>query len=99
MSQYSLLWDNGIVKEPLLEAKRSVEDDNLFMQFKDADTYQVSVSTIEKLSKLTFPHAVEPFTDDRKISLILKEVDVEKLTRESSSPIVQLGFSIVGLEL
>lgn len=97
MSQSSLLYSNEIVEERLVEVK--TDEDRLFMQFTEADTYQVNVSTIERLTKLTLPSALEPFTDDRKIKLILKEIDVKASIRNGASIEQQLGFEIAGLLL
>jgi hypothetical protein len=69
------------------------------MDFEDADTYQVNVGTIEFLTKLHFEPAIEPFTDNRKIKLILKEIDVHESFLESSSVQQELGFAIDNLIL
>jgi endonuclease G len=97
MSQSSLLKKNQIVKEVLIESLQ--EEDKLLMEFEEADTYQVNVGTIEKLTGLTFPDAVEPFTDNRKVKLILKEIDVKESLNESASVQASIGFSIEGLAL
>lgn len=49
----------------------------LFADFKDADTYQVNVQTIEQLSGLRFAPASEPFKDDRLLKILLKAVEVD----------------------
>lgn len=97
MSQSSLLKENGIVEEDTAEA--AVEDAELFMEFDKAGTYQVNISTIEKLSGLRFARAKETYEDDRKIDLILDEIDVEESLLESASMEMQLGFSIPGIRL
>ncbi|MGB1216228.1 MAG: DNA/RNA non-specific endonuclease [Saprospiraceae bacterium] len=72
MSQRKLLVDNGIVEE--LE---SFSDDELFMQFDGAPTYQVNISFVEELSGLTFPLAIDSYTDTRNLEVILEEIDIE----------------------
>ncbi len=98
MNQSTLLFENGIAEEAVLEATPT-EEERLFMEFDQAETYQVNVGTIEKLTGLSFTDADEPFRDKRKIPLILKEVDVRESLNESADPITQLGFSIGGLEI
>ena len=98
MSQASLFLENGIVAE--LEAEAApTDEDKLFLEYEKAETYQVNVATVEMLSGLSFPEANEPFTDNRKIPLILKEVDIRESLNEAADPITQLGFSIGGLEI
>lgn len=92
MNQNTLLIENGIVASRLeLEL---AEEDNLFMQFADADTYQVNVGTIESLTNLKFAAAKEPFTDDRKLKLIMEEIDVHESFLESTDPYQEMGFRI-----
>ena len=98
MSQAGLLFENGIAEESSLEAVPT-EEDLLFMEFDQAETFQVNIGTIEKLSGLSFADAKEPFKDKRKIPLILNEVDVRESLNESADPYTQLGFKISGLEI
>jgi endonuclease G len=98
MSQATLLKENGIARETPPEGLESTED-RLFMEFDDADTYQVNVSTIEELTRLKMPEAEETYKDDRKIKLILKEIDVTESSLESTNVLDQLGFSISGISL
>ncbi|MDH3651842.1 MAG: DNA/RNA non-specific endonuclease, partial [Saprospiraceae bacterium] len=49
-----------------------------FINFKKADTYQVNVQTIEELSGLTFPQAVDAYHDERPIKLVLSSVNVRR---------------------
>ena len=98
MSQAGLLFENGIAEESSLEAVPT-EEDLLFMEFDQAETFQVNIGTIEKLSGLSFADAKEPFKDKRKIPLILNEVDVRESLNESADPYTQLGFKIGGLEI
>lgn len=92
MNQNTLLVKNGIIKE-VLELEL-LEEDELFMQFEDADTYQVNVATIEKLTKLKFAAAKEPFVDDRKLKLIMEEIDVQESFLESTDVYQNIGFKI-----
>lgn len=91
MSQNKLLQENHIIEE--LES-----DDQLFMQFKDADTYQVNISLIEELTGLEIPKAIDSYTDTRNTKLILKEIDIDP-ELENDSLEYQLGFSIENLSL
>lgn len=91
MSQNKLLQENNIVEE--LES-----DEELFMQFKDAETYQVNVSLIEELTGLEIPEAIDSYTDARNIKLILEEIDIDP-DLESDSVDYELGFKIYNLIL
>jgi endonuclease G len=75
MGQEELLEQMEIV-EPRQRGKGLFvsEEEKLFMDFKQADIYQVNISTIEKLTGLTFEEATEPFKDDRSLPLVRKEV-------------------------
>lgn len=73
LSQNKLLKENGIVEE--LEGM--AEDDELFMQFDDAATYQVNISLIETLADIEIPKAIDSYKDDRSIKLVLKEIDID----------------------
>lgn len=79
MSQESLLKDNDItesLRKDDLEAFN--EEDELFKQFEQADTYQVQVPVIEKLSGITLPKAKDIYKSDKPLSLFLKEIDVQE---------------------
>lgn len=89
MSQDSLLREKGIVEG---------FESELFLDFKDADTYQVNVSFIEKLTDLKLPKAIDAYTDVRSQKLILKEIDIDP-ELESYSDEQYLGFSIDNLKL
>jgi len=91
MSQNTLLQKNHIIEE--LES-----DDELFMQFKDADTYQVNISLIEELTGLEIPKAIDSYTDNRNIKLVLEEIDIDP-ELESDSLDYLLGFRINSLIL
>ena len=94
MSQKKLLTENGIVEE--LEA--ATAEDQLFMQFDDAATYQVNVSLIEQLADIKLPKAIDTYNDDRSIKLVLREIDIEP-DLESFSSEQTLGFSISNIVL
>jgi len=74
ISQRQLLIRDKLVIEPELEL---AEDDDLFMRFSDAETYQVNISLIEQLSGLLFQEAIDSYTDDREVKLILNEVEID----------------------
>lgn len=91
MSQNKLLQENQIIEE--LES-----EDQLFMQFKDADTYQVSISLIEDITGIEIPKAIDSYTDTRNTKLVLKEIDIDP-ELESDSIELLLGFSIGNIRL
>lgn len=91
MSQNKLLSKNAIVEE--LES-----DNELFMQFDDADTYQVNISLIEDITGLEIPKAIDSYSDERSLKLILKEIDIDP-DLESDSIEYQLGFSLKNIIL
>lgn len=70
MSQNKLLVANHIIEQ--LES-----DDKIFMQFDNADTYQVNISVIENVTGLKIPEAIDSYTDDRNVELILEEIDID----------------------
>jgi endonuclease G len=91
MSQNKLLLNDNIIEQ--LES-----DDQIFMQFDDADTYQVNVSLIEELSGLEMPKANDSYTDERTTKLVLNEIDIDP-DLESDSIEYELGFSIENILL
>ena len=91
MSQNKLLSKNAIVEE--LES-----DNELFMQFDDADTYQVNISLIEDITGLEIPKAIDSYSDERSLKLILKEIDIDP-DLESDSIGYKLGFSLENIVL
>ncbi|WEK34511.1 MAG: DNA/RNA non-specific endonuclease [Candidatus Pseudobacter hemicellulosilyticus] len=101
MSQSSLLFSEGIVETAITEKARGeeTEEDQLFMEFEEADTYQVNIGTIETLSGLQFAKASEPFEDSRSIRLVLKEIDIKESIKESNNAYEQIGFRIEGLQI
>ncbi|MDP1880833.1 MAG: DNA/RNA non-specific endonuclease [Parachlamydiaceae bacterium] len=94
MSQNRLLFENGIVEE----YEKGVIGEDLFMQFEDAETYQVNISLIETLAGIKFPKAIDSYKDDRSKKLVLKEIDIDP-DLESFSNVENLGFSIDNLTL
>lgn len=75
MGQEELLEEQELVKSR--RVSRNIfptEEEQLFMEFKKADVYQVNIGTIRTLTKLRFSAAKEPFKDKRSIALIQKEV-------------------------
>lgn len=75
VGQQGVLEKNGITHPKVTE--RGVESyDDLFMNFEEADTFQVNVSFVEQLTGLKFHEAIDPFQGDRCSKLILQEVNV-----------------------
>ncbi|UOB18405.1 DNA/RNA non-specific endonuclease [Abyssalbus ytuae] len=68
----------------LLEKKRIIEPVNRcltspqapFLNFKDAETYQVNIALIEKLTRLNFTKAGEVFKNNKPEKLILAGIDI-----------------------
>ena len=94
MSQRKLLAENGIIET--LEA--ATAEDELFMQFDDAATYQVNVSLIEQLADIKLTKSIDAYKDDRSIKLVLKEIDIDPDLESFSIP-QTLGFSISNIIL
>ena len=94
MSQRKLLLSHEITRDSEFET-----GDELFMQFDDADTYQVNISLIEELAGISLPKAEDPFHDQRSKKLVLREVEVGDEELESDSPVARLGFIIENIEL
>ena len=72
-SQKTLLEKRRIVK-PTVRSKGEREDQ--FMRFKDAETYQVQVDFIEKLSGLSFTSAKENFKRTTPEKLLMSGIEV-----------------------
>ncbi len=75
MGQEELLQNLEIVqpRETSRDLSHS-EEEKLFMKFKQAEIFQVNISTIRKLTKLRFTAAIEPYKDDRPVAVIQREV-------------------------
>ncbi len=74
--QKDLLEGAGIV--PASRAPAPIDD--IFMDFEDAKTYQVTTSVLEQLAGFSFPEAEDPYTDDRRpLEMIVEEVSVRGL--------------------
>jgi endonuclease G len=91
MSQNKLLQENNIIEE--LESQ-----DQFFMQFKDAETYQVNISLVEEITGIKMPNAIDSYNDTRNIKLILEEIDIDP-DLESDSVEYELGFLIENIQL
>jgi len=79
VGQQGVLEKNGITYPKVTE--RGVDSyDDLFMNFEEADTFQVNVSFVEELTGLKFTEAIDPFTDGRCTKLTLQEVNVRGMT-------------------
>ncbi|GAB3695298.1 hypothetical protein GCM10027592_17280 [Spirosoma flavus] len=99
MGQRTLLESNQIVRVDILEELEN--EDNLFLQFEKADTYQVNVSVIESLTGLTMPVAKDIYQDDRPTKLVIQKVDVtqEMFPMDIPRQAATFGFVIEGLVL
>ena len=95
IGQRQLLLRDNLVNELELE---SAEDDDLFMRFACAETYQVNISLIEQLSGLLFQEAIDSYTDKREVKLTLKEVEIDS-DLESFSVENQENYEIENLIL
>ncbi len=96
MGQKKILLERQIVR-PMEELEAAEPKPRFFLNFEDAATYQVNVSTIEKLTGLTFPPAFEPYTDNRPVKIVLEEVNLESAERAPGIP--NPGYELVGLVL
>ena len=74
-SQLRLLQKKRIVK-PIVRGEEELKKVEAFLNFKDAETYQIRVALIEKLGNLQFSDAEEVYQDDRPQQLILNNVNV-----------------------
>lgn len=75
-NQRQILEKKGIVKRVV--RTRLSSRSRRFLNFKNAEIYQVNIKTIEILTGLRFSSADEPYSDDRPTRLIVKEVNVRK---------------------
>lgn len=94
MSQRRLLTENGII----LEVERDTDEDRLFLEFDDAETYQVNVPLIEELTGLRFHPAKDAYTDNRSKRLVLQDIDIDP-DLESDSVAQRLDYTIPNLTL
>ncbi len=94
LSQRKLLIEDGVVEE--LEA--FTPEDELFMKFDDAETYQVNISLIEDITGLSFSKASDIYLDKRHIKLVLEEIEIDP-DLESDSLEQYLGYDIQNIVL
>lgn len=97
MGQERLLRQAKIVKPVPIEL-RAIETE-LFAEFEDAETYQVNISTIENLTRLTLPEAIDVYQDNRPIKLVLEEVEILESEASRSRFASELGYRIPNLKL
>jgi len=66
-----------------------------FEDYQDKGVFQVKVSFIESLTKLTFHPAIDPFKDSRTAKEIVEKVQLTKkdIAEEEEGP----GYSLEGL--
>lgn len=95
MGQEELLEQEQLVHpRPVTRSLDPSDEELLFLQFKNADVFQVNISTISRLSGLIFTAAEEPYRDHRPTTLIHREVQTRGGFEEDSP-----GFMIDGLRL
>ncbi|PSR56831.1 hypothetical protein AHMF7605_26700 [Adhaeribacter arboris] len=94
MGQEQLLRKAKIVKPKTVKIK--VLATERFMEFEDAETYQVNIGTIEELTKLILPAAQDIYQDDRPTKLVLEEVDLNARLATPEA-IAELGYRIPNL--
>ncbi|QMU26841.1 DNA/RNA non-specific endonuclease [Adhaeribacter radiodurans] len=94
MGQEKLLRKAKIVKSEAVEATAFATE--RFMEFEDAETYQVNIATIEELTKLTLPPAQDVYLDSRPIKLVLEEVDINARVATPKA-FTELGYRISNL--
>lgn len=83
-NQKNLLQERRIVKPP---ARGDIKKDvDLFMSFKDAETYQTEVSLIEKLTGMKFKEAKENYTDSRPSRLVMDQTEVRDQAKSIHIP-------------
>lgn len=73
VGQEKILEKSGIIEPMRREVTRGKA---FFMNFEKADTYQVNVNLVEKLTGLIFSPAKDMYTDDRPGKLTLEEIVV-----------------------
>ncbi len=99
MGQKSLLENNGIVEIISDEFESVTEEDKLFMEFSEADTFQVSIATIEQLTGMKIPAATDSYSDERPIKLVVEEVDINAESFGGDPVVQEFGFRIANLVL
>ena len=74
VGQHTLLEENEITEPKIID--RSGDQQNYFLDFDKADTYQVNPPFIETLVGFQLPPAIDLYQDERATKLILQEVNV-----------------------
>jgi len=97
MSQKKLLAEDGIIMPELKAVIKPKEEP--FSQFDDAETYQVNISLIEKLTALNMPKAEDAYKDARSIKLVMKEIEIKPEFTPKYSPEQRPAFSIKNIVL
>ena len=97
ISQKKLLTEDGIIKT-VLRAKPGVFEES-FNQFDDAETYQVNISLIERLTDLKMPKAIDSYKDDRSRKLVLEKIEVKPEFTPRFSPKQRPAYTIKNIVL
>jgi DNA/RNA endonuclease G (NUC1) len=82
MYQKQLLSNSGIVIKP----RAKLADDDLFLKFKNAKTYQVNVRLTEQLADIEFPKAIDVYQMENNIELVLKRIEIDCKSADFSTP-------------
>jgi endonuclease G len=104
MSHKELLLDEGTVtydKEEVQERK-GIEEEDIFMEFPKASTYQVKVELIQQITRLGFDLAGVslPYKTDSPREIVYKRIEVErKKGIEDISTEESLDFELKGLTI
>ena len=104
MSHKNLLLDEGTVtydREEVLERGMIEEEEDVFMNFPKATTYQVKVELIQKATKLEFDlKGVNlPFKQDNAKEIVYKRIEVERGLNEGLELAPELDYDLKGLVL
>ena len=84
VGQDEILEREGIIQPRIFERGIGADED-LFMSFEEADTYQVDIKMIERLTGLEFPPAIDLLWDQRPVKLVLEQVNVRGVSGGSST--------------
>ncbi|HEV7782850.1 MAG TPA: DNA/RNA non-specific endonuclease [Chitinophagaceae bacterium] len=104
MSHEQLLLDEGTVTFEKSEVKdKGIEDEDIFMAFPKATTYQVRVELIRELTKLNFHLSGVnlPYTTNDKKEIVYKRIDIikNKDLEEVDFKDAPLDYRLDGIEL
>jgi endonuclease G len=97
MNQTRLLEKDGVVRR---EIKPPKDEEKLFLTFAKAETYQINVELLERMTGLQFPKAIDPYTDSRPSELVMEDVVLEPRLPRLPSELQGTGIQkILGIRL